>query len=224
MKKKNLGLRIFFALFAGIPLTGAIVFLPAWTLDFWEGWVFLAVLFVPMIFFVSYMVRFKRDLIERRLRLKEKRPAQKYVQAMNLILVIAVTTIAGLDNRFNWSPVPDALVIFADAMILAGYLIFMFSMLHNEYASRIIDVEKGQKLVDTGPYSLVRHPMYIGGILMYIFIPLALGSYWAIIPMVFLPLSLMLRIFDEEKALKKDLEGYEEYMKRVRYRLIPYVW
>ncbi|MFC1767291.1 methyltransferase family protein [Candidatus Margulisiibacteriota bacterium] len=224
MKKVNLGLRAALAIIFGVPVVGAMIFLPAWSFDYWEGWAFLEILFTPMAFFLAYMLKYKRELMERRLKMKEKRKTQANVQLFNMILFLTSITIAGLDNRFNWSPMPLSFKIFSQAMMFFGYLMFMKTMLHNEYASRVIEIQEGQKLVDTGPYAVVRHPMYTAAILMYIFIPLALGSFWAVIPLLFLPISIIIRIFDEEKALIDSLDGYADYMKRVRYRLIPYIW
>ncbi len=132
--------------------------------------------------------------------------------------------IPGFDYRFNWSEVPTILVVFANIMVFLGYLFVFFVFRENSYTSRIVEVEKEQKVISTGPYSLVRHPMYLGTIVMYLFTPLALGSWWALIGFLFFPLLLIFRIFNEEEVLLRDLPGYKEYCHKTRYRLIPYIW
>jgi protein-S-isoprenylcysteine O-methyltransferase Ste14 len=224
MKSSKLGLRVLRIVIPSIFIVGAMVFIPAGTLDFWEGWVFLFALFVPMFFVFIYMIGHERRLLEKRLNVKEKREKQKLIQLFNTILFVASMAIAGLDHRYGWSYVPFWLVIASDMMMLIGYYFFIKTMLHNEYASRVIEVQKGQKIIDTGPYAVVRHPMYAAGLLMYMFIPVALGSFWAIIPLLLLPAMLIFRLLDEEKALITGLKGYKRYMEKVKYRLIPGIW
>ena len=224
MRKAKLELQVLRIVIPLMFIMGAMIFVPAWTLDFWEGWVFLFALFIPMFFVFVYMVRHERRLLEKRLNVKEKREEQKFIQLFNTFLFVASMIIAGLDHRYGWSHVPFWLVIASDMMMLTGYCFFIKTMLHNEYASRVIEVQKGQKIIDTGPYAVVRHPMYAAGILMYMFIPIALGSFWAMIPLLLLPVMLIFRLLDEEKALIKGLKGYKRYMKKVKYRLIPWIW
>jgi len=210
-----------------IPLMlimGAMVFIPAGTLDFWEGWVFFFSLFTPMFFVFVYMIRHERRLLEKRMNVNEKREKQKFIQLFNTLLFVASMTTAGLDHRYGWSHVPFLLVIASDMTMLIGYYFFIKTMLHNKYASRVIEVRKGQKIIDTGPYAVVRHPMYAAGILMYMFIPVALGSFWAMIPLLLIPAMLIFRLLDEEKALIAGLKGYKRYMKKVKYRLFPGIW
>jgi protein-S-isoprenylcysteine O-methyltransferase Ste14 len=224
MKKAKLELRLLGIVIPSIFIIGAMVFIPAGTLDFWEGWVFLFALFIPMFFVFIYMIRHERRLLEKRMNVKEKREKQKFIQLFNTFLFVASMMIAGLDHRYGWSYVPFWLVIASDMLMFTGYFFFIKSMLHNEYASRVIEVQKGQKIIDTGPYAVVRHPMYAAGILMYLFVPVALGSFWAMIPLLLLPAMLVFRLLDEEKALIKGLKGYKRYMKKVKYRLIPWIW
>jgi len=224
MKKLRIELRLLLILVPLMFLTAAFIFIPAGTLDYWQGWLFLATLFIPMLCVMFYMLKYERGLLEKRINPKEKRTEQAWIQIVNTILVIAMAVIAGLDHRLGWSRMPVWAVIASAVLMLAGYITFIKIMLYNEYASRTIEIQKGQKLVSSGPYAVIRHPMYAAGIFLYIFVPLVLGSLWALIPMLFLPFTLMLRIIDEEKALIKGLKGYKQYMKIVKYRLMPWVW
>jgi len=205
-------------------VVAALVFVPAWTLEYWQGWLFLASLFIPMICVMFYMLKHERKLLEKRINPMERREPQAWIQTVNTVLFLAAMIIAGLDRRFGWSNIPVNGVIISDILMLAGYYMFIKTMLYNEYASRTIEIQKGQKLISTGPYAMVRHPMYTAGIFFYMFIPLVLGSTWALIPVLLFPVTLALRIIDEEKALIKGLKGYKQYMKKVRYRLVPLVW
>ena len=171
--------------------------------------------------FIKVLKRLDYETQINTLREKEK---QKFIQLFNTFLFVAAMVIAGLDHRFNWSQVPLWLVILSDLIMLIGYILFIKTMIHNEYASRVIEIQKGQRLIDTGTYAIVRHPMYAAGILMYMFIPIALGSYWAMIPQLLIPAMLIFRLLDEEKALIAGLKGYKRYMKRVKYRLLPGIW
>jgi protein-S-isoprenylcysteine O-methyltransferase Ste14 len=154
----------------------------------------------------------------------EKEKAQKIIQWINLPVFISAFIVPGLDRRFGWSEVPVEVIIITDALILGGYLIIFFVFRQNSYASRIIEIDKGQKVITTGLYTWVRHPMYLGVLIMYLPTPLALGSFWGLIPMAFLPVSLVFRILNEEKVLSENLEGYKEYCLKTKYRIIPYIW
>lgn len=158
------------------------------------------------------------------MRMREKEEKQKSIQIFTTIFFFIGFIIPGLDYRYHWSNVPVILVIAANAIVLSGYIFVFFVFRENSYASRIIEVEKGQKVITTGPYALVRHPMYLGVLLMFLFTPLALGSYWALF--FFLPLLplIVLRILNEEEVLLRELPGYEEYCMKTKYRLIPFIW
>ena len=222
--KRSLEKRVLMILLPGIIFVAAFVFIPAGTINYWQGWLFLLTLFIPMFCVMFYMIKFQRKLLEKRLLVKEKREEQTFIQIINTFIFMAAMIIAGLDHRFGWTNVPVRVVIAADIAMLAGYVFFIRIMLYNEYASRIIEVQKGQKVIDTGPYAVIRHPMYAAGILMYLFIPMVLGSFWGMIPLLFIPIMLIFRLLDEEKALIKGLKGYKRYMRKVRYRLVPWVW
>jgi len=224
MKARNLELRVTLIVIPMMLFMAVLVFVPAWTLNYWQGWLFLATLFIPMFFVFLYMLKHYRKLLEKRINVKEKREKQGALQIFNTVLFFMLMVIAGLDRRFGWSQLPPYVSIVCAVIMFTGYMAFIKTMLHNEYASRVIEVQKGQKLIDTGPYAVIRHPMYASGMLMYIFIPLVLGSWWGEIPMLLIPVNLTIRLLDEERMLIKELKGYKRYMKKVKYRLIPWVW
>jgi protein-S-isoprenylcysteine O-methyltransferase Ste14 len=224
MKARNLELRVTLIVIPMMLFMAVLVFVPAWTLNYWQGWLFLATLFIPMFFVFLYMLKHYRKLLEKRINVKEKREKQGALQIFNTVLFFMLMVIAGLDRRFGWSQLPPYVSIVCAVVMFTGYMAFIKTMLHNEYASRVIEIQKGQKLIDTGPYAVIRHPMYASGMLMYIFIPLVLGSWWGEIPMLLIPVNLTIRLLDEERMLIKELKGYKRYMKKVKYRLIPWVW
>jgi len=224
MKKSGLELRLLLIYLSSIIGVSAIVITPAWTFAYWQGWLFLALFFIPMLIVGLYMLRFEKKLLKKRLDPREKRKPQQLIQSVNTLLFLVTMIIPGFDHRFGWSHVPVWLVLASDIIMLVGYLLFIRTMIYNEYASRTIEIQKGQKLISTGPYAVVRHPMYFTGIMMFMPMPIALGSVWALIPMAFLPVMLIFRILDEEKALIKGLKGYKSYMKKVKYRLVPHIW
>ena len=220
----QLGMRVVGRLLGGPVVIGALVFLPAGTVAFWEAWVLMAILFIPTSVFTAYLARRKPALLERRLRTKEKEPEQRWIQAVSTVVLLATFVLPGLDRRFGLSAVPSGIVLCADFFVLLGYGLFVLTLNCNDYASRTVAVEEGQSVVTTGPYALVRHPMYVAVALLFGFSPLALGSYWGLIPAAFLPLVLAARIINEEQVLRRDLDGYAEYCKQVKTRLIPWVW
>ncbi|NMC54842.1 MAG: isoprenylcysteine carboxylmethyltransferase family protein [Chloroflexi bacterium] len=202
----------------------AAIFLPAGTFKFWQAWVYLSVLLIPLILSTLYLLRHSPDLIERRMHYQEQENEQKRFVRFSGLLLITALMLPGFDQRFNWSAPPLWLILTADGILLLSHVIFFMVFRENRYASRVVEVDEKQTVVSSGPYAIVRHPMYVGSLLMYIFSPLALGSYWAMIPAAFLIPLLMSRIINEEEVLIKDLPGYAEYRQKVRYRLLPGVW
>jgi len=207
-----------------IPLLLAMFFLPAGTFAYWEAWVYLTVLLVPMVLVLIYLLRNDPELLERRMRMSEKESEQKLIVRISYLYCLLVFLLPGLDKRFGWSNVPVVVVIVADVLVLVGYGMFFLALRENRYASRIIEVEQEQKVISSGPYAIVRHPMYVGVSLIYIFSPLALGSYWATIPSLLIIPLLVARIRNEESVLGRELKGYKEYMQKTTYRLIPGIW
>lgn len=221
---RSLALKALSRYLIGLAILAAILFLPAGTLSYWQAWVYLATLFIPMAVVLVYLLRHDPALLERRLRLREKEGRQKRIIGLAYVWFVVTFILPGLDVRFGWSALPAAVSIAAGGVVLAGYVLFVLVLRENAYASRIIEVEQRQKVITSGPYALVRHPMYLGVALLYCFSPLALGSYWAMIPAALLIAILVARIRNEESVLLTGLEGYREYARQTRYRLLPGVW
>jgi protein-S-isoprenylcysteine O-methyltransferase Ste14 len=207
-----------------ILVMGCSFFLPAGTFQFWEAWVYMAVLLTPMLGVMFNFIKKDPELLERRLTAKEKEVEQKLIQKLGAVFFLAIFLIPGFDQRYGWSQMPVTMVIIADAMILLAYILFFFVLKENSYASRVVTVEQKQKVVTTGLYAIVRHPMYVAILLIYFFTPLALGSYWATLPFFPILFIIIARIKNEEKVLIEQLEGYREYMNKTKYRLIPGAW
>lgn len=211
--------------FCLVPLlTGLLIFAPAGTFNIWQVYVYLCILIIPMIFVLFYFLKNDPLFLERRTRSREKEKEQKIIQVVFSALFLSGFIISGLDHRFGWSDIPVKIVLMSDIFIFLGYLLIFFVFRQNSYASRIVEVDESQKVITTGLYSIVRHPMYLGILIMYIPTPIALGSYWGLIPMAAIPLALVFRILNEEKILSKNLPGYKEYCNKTRFRLIPIIW
>lgn len=208
----------------GILMVGALVFLPAWDIKFANGWLFMGLLFIPMLIVGVVMLIKSPALLKKRLDAKETQNTQKGVVAFSGIIFIAGFVVAGLDHRFGWSRVPLWAVISASVVLLVSYALYAEVMRENAYLSRTIKVEENQQIVDTGLYGTVRHPMYAATIWLFLSIPVVLGSWWSLL--CFLPYVgiIAIRIIGEEKLLDSELVGYAEYKKKVKYRLIPFIW
>jgi len=203
---------------------GLMFFLPAGNFNYWEAWLYMAILVTPIVIFLFYLIKHDPELLERRMRTKEKESQQKTITKIGSLIFILIYLIPGFDQRYGWSSVPIAIIIIADIIVFLGYLLFIRVLLENSYASRVVEVEQQQKVITTGPYKIVRHPLYLAVLLMYSFGPLALDSYWAMIGSVLLILILVARIKNEEKVLSKELDGYQNYLEKTKYRLVPGIW
>ena len=208
----------------GLLLVGLLIYLPAGTLHYTYGWLFMGLLFVPMLIAGFVMFWGSPDFLAKRLDAKEKQATQKGVVALSGLMFIAGFVVAGLDYRFGWSRMPVAVTIIASVLFLVAYALYAEVMRENAYLSRTIKVEEGQKVVDTGLYGIVRHPMYMATILLFFMIPVVLGSWYALIAFAFYPAIIIVRLKDEEDLLSRELPGYAEYKKKVKYRIIPFIW
>jgi protein-S-isoprenylcysteine O-methyltransferase Ste14 len=207
-----------------VPTMMALFFIPAGTLAYWEAWLYLAVILIPMFFALRYLLKNDPQLLERRMQMREKEAAQQRVIKFSFLYFLLAFIIPGLDKRWGWSDVPVWVVLGADLIVLLGYAIIMMVFKENQYAARTVQVEEGQKVISSGPYAVVRHPMYVGVVLMYLASPLALGSYWALLPALLIIPLLVARIINEEQVLERELNGYREYQQITKYRLLPGVW
>jgi len=207
-----------------VPAFALIFFVPAGSLRFSKAWVYMGLLFLPMFFNVLYFMKRDPALLERRLRTREREREQQVLVRLFGLFMLAGLLIPGFDFRWEWSRIPGYLVLIADAVVLSGYGLFFLVMKENTYLSRTVDIDAGQRVITTGPYAVVRHPMYAGVLLILLFTPIALGSWWALIPMIPLPAILVWRIRSEERILTRDLAGYDAYRRTVPNRLIPFVW
>ena len=205
---------------------GLLYFLPAGSLQYWEAWIYIVILIIPAFFVILYFIKKDPDLLENRiLKRREKEKEHKSIQNIFSFVFLIGLLIPGFDHRFHWSNVPFFIVLISDLFVLFGYLMIVRVMKENSYASAIIETKKDQKVIETGPYRIVRHPMYTGGLIFIIFTPVALGSYWAFILFLILtPIVLVLRIIGEEKYLISNLQGYNKYCQKTKYRLIPFIW
>ncbi len=201
-----------------------VFFLGAGTFNYWQAWIYMAILLIPMIFVMRYYLIHSPEFIERRMHLGEKETAQKKIIKFSFIFYLLLFILPGLDQRWGWSTVPLLVVIIADMLVVLSYAWIVRVFKENIYASRTIEVTKEQKVISSGPYAIIRHPMYTGVIVMYSVTPLALGSWWALIPGVMIIPTLVARILNEEEVLSRDLPGYAEYLHTVKFRLIPGIW
>lgn len=208
----------------GLVLVGVILFLPAGSFAFTGGWIFIGLLFIPMLILGAVLLIKAPELLEKRLDAKEKEDTQKGVVAFSGLLFLVGFIVAGLDFRFGWSHVPTWLVITASVVLLASYALYAEVMRENAYLSRTIEVQEGQKVVSSGLYGIVRHPMYAVTVWLFLSIPLVLGSFWSLLCFAPYPILMAVRILNEEKVLTEGLDGYDDYKKKVKYRLIPFIW
>ena len=208
----------------GLLLVGVLLFLPAGSLCYMNGWLFICLLFVPMLILGIVLLTKSPELLEKRISAKEKENTQKGVVAVSGLLFIVGFVVAGLDFRFGWSKMPMWVVIAASIVLLISYALYAEVMRENVYLSRTIEVQANQKVVDSGLYGIVRHPMYAVTLWLFLSIPLVLGSWWSLICFSPYFAVIIIRISNEEKVLEAGLEGYSDYKSRVKYRIIPFIW
>jgi protein-S-isoprenylcysteine O-methyltransferase Ste14 len=224
---KNLRARAWVALAVLAAAMGLLLFVPVGTLGYWQAWVYLAIFAGASGVTTRDLIRRDPALLERRMRggpTAEKRPAQKVIMLCASIGFIALLSVSAFDHRFGWSAVPLGGVVAGDALVAIGFYLIFLVYRANTFTSATIDVSEDQRVISTGPYAIVRHPMYASASLYLFGTPLALGSYWALVPIVAMMPFLLWRLLDEERFLSRNLPGYTEYQKRVQYRLVPFVW
>jgi len=206
---------------------GVILFVTAGTTQYWQAWVYLIIFTITSLLTTIYLIRNDPELLKRRMRggpTADKRATQRVIMFLTSLAFIGLLVVPALDHRFGWSTVPLSVVIAGDALVAIGFYFIFLVYRENTYTSATIEVAANQKVIQSGPYTLVRHPMYASALLYLLGTPLALGSYWGLLPFVAVIPLLVWRLLDEEKVLTRELEGYRQYQQRVRYRLVPRVW
>lgn len=224
---KSLNTKAFGGLLFLLIVMGALLFLPAWSLVYWQAWAFLAVFGASALAITLYLMKNDPGLLERRVHagpIAEKEKSQKIIQSITSMAFISIMVISALDHRFAWSTGSLRLAVAGDLLVALGFLIVFFVYRENSFASATIEIFPEQKVISTGLYALVRHPMYMGGLIIFLGIPLALGSCWGLFGVLFLVPAGMWRIFEEEKFLKRNLPGYSDYQFKVKHRLLPLLW
>ena len=221
---KNLIIKAFTKYFTGFVLLAALIFIPAGSLKFINGWLFMGLLFIPMFIMGIILLLKNPELLEKRLNAKETESQQKTVVAVSGVMFLAGFVTAGLDYRFKWLVLPKWVIIIASAIFLLSYIMYAEVLRENTYLSRTVEVQENQKVIDTGLYGIIRHPMYTATIFLFLSIPLVLGSLFSFLIFLVYPTIIIMRISNEEKFLESQLDGYAEYKKKVKYRLVPFVW
>ena len=224
MEKKKLFAQAISKYLLGVILVGTILFLPAWSFSYWNAWLFMGILFVPMFIAGIVMLGKNPELLQKRLDAKEKEAEQKSVVASSGLMFLASFIVAGLDWRFGWTNMPNWMVWAATGLFLLSYVLYAEVLRENTCLSRTIEVQENQKVIDTGLYGIVRHPMYMATIVLFLSMPLVLGSLYSLIIMLaYIPI-IAKRIRNEEKVLEDSLPGYKEYKQKVKYKVIPFIW
>ena len=208
----------------GLAVMALLLFLPAGSWGYWQAWLFLGLLFVPMTCVATWLLVREPELLAKRLSSKEQEKAQRQVVALSALMFIAGFLLAGFDQRFGWSEMPAWVVAIAAVVMLCGYGLYAEVMRENAYLSRTVEVQENQKVISTGLYGIVRHPMYAATLVLYLAMPIVLGSWVALVPFLAYPLIIARRIRNEEQVLEEGLAGYREYEQQVRYRLVPFIW
>ncbi len=224
MMNKKLFIQALTKFLLGVVIIGALLFIPAGTFEYWNGWLFMGLLFIPM-FIAGIVLMVKNpELLQKRLNAKEKETEQKTVILLSGLMFLSGFILAGLNYRFDWLELPNIVVIFSSVLFVISYILYAEVLRENTYLSRTIEVQENQKVIDTGLYGIVRHPMYAATVILFLTIPLVLGSVISFAIFLVYPIIIAKRIKNEEDVLEKELNGYTEYKKRVTYRLIPFIW
>ena len=224
MMNKKLFIQALTKFLLGVVIIGALLFIPAGTFEYWNGWLFMGLLFIPM-FIAGIVLMVKNpELLQKRLNAKEKETEQKMVILLSGLMFLSGFILAGLNYRFDWLELPNIVVIFSSVLFVISYILYAEVLRENTYLSRTIEVQENQKVIDTGLYGIVRHPMYAATVILFLTIPLVLGSVISFAIFLVYPIIIAKRIKNEEDVLEKELNGYTEYKKRVTYRLIPFIW
>ena len=208
----------------GAVIIGLLIFVPANTINYWNGWLFIGILFIPMFIAGIVMMIKSPELLRKRLNAKEKQSEQKQVVKLSGLMFLAGFIIAGLNYRYSWIELPNIVVIISSVIFIISYILYAEVLRENAYLSRTIEVQDNQKVIDTGLYGIVRHPMYAATILLFLSMPLVLGSVISFIIFLAYPFIIAKRIKNEEEVLEKELKGYLEYKKKVKYKIIPFIW
>ena len=214
----------FIGLFIVVSL---LLFVGAWSVYYWQAWVFLGAFFIPALLITIYLAKNDTTLLERRVSAgpaNEKETSQKRIQSVAQLAFLMIIVLPAIDHRLGWSSVPAYFVITGDLLIVAGYYVVFLVFRENTFTSATIEVAAGQSVISTGPYALVRHPMYSGALILLLGTPLSLGSWWGLLMVIPMVAALAWRLLDEEKFLSKNLHGYNAYQQKVKYRLIPFIW
>jgi protein-S-isoprenylcysteine O-methyltransferase Ste14 len=223
----RLAIKALLSVFILAIVMGLIIFVAAGTVNYWTAWVYLAIFTIASLLTTIYLLRHDPELLQRRMRggpTAENRPTQKVIMVFTSLAFLGLIVVPALNHRFGRPEVPLYVVITGDFLVAIGFYFIFYVYRENTYTSATVQVVANQRVIDTGPYALVRHPMYASALLYLLGTPLALGSYWGLLPFFFVIPFLVWRLFDEEKMLTRELEGYSEYQQRVRYRLVPGVW
>jgi len=208
----------------GVILVGILIFVPAGTIHFWNGWLFMGLLFIPMFIAGLIMIKKSPNLLRSRLNAKENEGEQRVVVSLSALMFIIGFIVAGLNYRFSFIALPNEVVVLSSVVFIIAYIIYAVVLKENEFLSRTIEVQNNQKVIESGLYSIVRHPMYMATIFLFLAMPLILGSIISFLIFLFYPFIIAKRIENEEEVLEKNLKGYKEYKNKVKYKMIPFVW
>ena len=224
MSRSKLLATVLSRLFGGLFMFALLFFLPAGTWKYWQAWMYIGALVFPMFFVLAYFMKHDPELLERRMKMREERQEQRKILKFSVLGFVLAYLLPGFDIRYGWSNIPAWVSIAAAVMMFLSYALVFRTMQVNSFLSRVIEVAENQKVIDTDVYGIVRHPMYVGMVVLYVISPIVLGSWWAVIPALVIIPVIVARILDEEIALETDLPGYKEYKQKVKYRLLPFIW